>query len=273
MAAWYVQMTGIRLLFEDIVWSISQKRKISALASAKLQRQYFGLMLGQVWNVMNFLVTVAIMSTVYAIILGIDYRIYVPHLAIGLLVWESFTWQLQESNGTISSFQSIAMEFPFPPMLYFVVSNRVVAHQYFQRFVIVILLLSFQGSAFFYSPELLFVPIGIVMTFLCGFFLSLAVSMVAIRLRDLIYVLNAFLRLAFLATPIIWMPGMHHEPQWLSDFNPLYHMIEIIRSPLLGRVVSPLSYGVVTSGIFIGAGICAILYPTYKNKYLLWSMK
>ena len=41
----------------------------------------------------------------------------------------------------------------------------------------------------------------------------------------------------FLFTPVMWMPEILEDRAWIAHYNPFYHLIEIVRAPLLDRPV------------------------------------
>ena len=66
------------------------------------------------------------------------------------------------------------------------------------------------------------------------------------------------MRIAFLATPIIWLPAERGAGGIMGAFltyNPFYHYLDIVRAPLLGHVVTPMSVqvvaGVTVTGIVV----------------------
>ena len=82
------------------------------------------------------------------------------------------------------------------------------------------------------------------------------------------------MRVAFLATPIIWMPGMGGGRSKVMgaflDFNPFYHFLELIRAPLLGNPIAPLSWIVVITITITGFTLAYYFYNRFAKNIPLW---
>ena len=70
-----------------------------------------------------------------------------------------------------------------------------------------------------------------------------------------------------LITPIFWPTGKLVNYSWVYEYNPIYHVIEIIRQPLLTGVWPVRSIVVVAIIAFIGFVLSNLLYR--KNKELI----
>ncbi len=75
--------------------------------------------------------------------------------------------------------------------------------------------------------------------------IAVVFSLVGARFPDLSQFINNVFIFAFLFTPIIWY-GDSMPPDSLRGsmmrLNPLYHMVEIVRAPILGETIEPLTF-------------------------------
>ncbi len=78
------------------------------------------------------------------------------------------------------------------------------------------------------------------------------------------------MQVIFFLTPIFWMPNsLSHRPVF-TVVNPFYHLIELVRAPLLGHEPTLLNWQVASYGCAI-AGLLAILSASIASKRLtLW---
>ena len=53
-------------------------------------------------------------------------------------------------------------------------------------------------------------------------------------------------------------------------FNPFYHFLELIRAPLLGNAIAPLSWVVVLSITAFGFWLAKAMYKRYGRRVPLW---
>ena len=78
------------------------------------------------------------------------------------------------------------------------------------------------------------------------------------------------MRIAFFVTPIIWMPELLPDRALLLDFNPFFHLVEIVRAPLLGRAPGLVSW-LAVAGITIGGWAAAFaLFRHYRRRIAYW---
>ncbi len=81
------------------------------------------------------------------------------------------------------------------------------------------------------------------------------------------------MRIAFLATPILWMPGTMGRGGVMGAFlvfNPFYHFIELVRAPLLGNPIAPLSWIVVLAITVAGFALARFFNRRFGRYIPLW---
>jgi lipopolysaccharide transport system permease protein len=113
-----------------------------------------------------------------------------------------------------------------------------------------------------------------------GFFLllinlgwvSLALGIVCARYRDFPQMVNSALQILIFLTPIMWMPNSISERIgfYLVQLNPLFHLIDVVRAPLLGQNSAMVSWVVVISMALIGWIGTLQMYARYKNRIVFW---
>jgi ABC-type polysaccharide/polyol phosphate export permease len=82
---------------------------------------------------------------------------------------------------------------------------------------------------------------------------GLILAIVGARFRDLGPIIAMGLQLMFFMTPILWTDdALPNARKWWVTLNPFYHLVEIVRAPMLGRMPSDLS-------LLVSLGCCAAL--------------
>jgi ABC-type polysaccharide/polyol phosphate export permease len=72
------------------------------------------------------------------------------------------------------------------------------------------------------------------------------------------------------ATPIMWPVSTLGGITWIADVNPVYHLIEVIRAPMLGENPAALSW-IVSIGMFVVGSICAmLLFRRVSRRIVYW---
>ena len=104
-------------------------------------------------------------------------------------------------------------------------------------------------------------------------FLSVALALVGARFPDLHELLGSAVMALFLLTPIVWdasgaPAGTLHGA--LMRGNPLFHMVESVRAPLLGDTVEPLTY--LYLGILLASSmlVAVLSYQRFARRVPVW---
>jgi lipopolysaccharide transport system permease protein len=116
---------------------------------------------------------------------------------------------------------------------------------------------------------LLFIP-GLILFLINAAWISLAVGVLSTRYRDIPQVIANALQVIFFLTPIFWSPeSLPNRPAFVL-LNPFYHLIEIVRAPLLGEVAPLLSWGHCVGMALAGLGFTAWLYRRAHARIAYW---
>jgi lipopolysaccharide transport system permease protein len=101
---------------------------------------------------------------------------------------------------------------------------------------------------------------------------SLIFGIVCARYRDLPQIVNSALQILIFLTPIMWMPNSISERVgfYLVQLNPLYHLLDLVRAPLLGQSPAITSWTVVVVMGIIGWLGALYMYARYKNRIVFW---
>jgi lipopolysaccharide transport system permease protein len=85
-------------------------------------------------------------------------------------------------------------------------------------------------------------------------------------------IIQSIIQVIFYVTPVMWMrqtlPG--DAGKLLIEWNPLFHLIDIVRAPLLGDMPSLLSWWVAIIMAGIGWVVAIQFYRRYIFKIAYW---
>ena len=101
---------------------------------------------------------------------------------------------------------------------------------------------------------------------------ALLVAVICTRFRDMPQIIANMLQVAFYLSPVIWLPEQlsseHHR--WLLNLNPFYHLLEIVRAPLLGRLPGMESW--IVSGVMalLGWLLAIFTFSRYRHRIPYW---
>jgi ABC-2 type transport system permease protein/lipopolysaccharide transport system permease protein len=119
--------------------------------------------------------------------------------------------------------------------------------------------------------------IGLALVIANGYWLTMVFGIVGSRFRDLSQIMSAIMRIAFLATPIIWVvpevasgEARGHLLGKFLLFNPFYHLLEVVRAPLLGNHIEWSTWLIVILMTISGFVLMRFMYTRFGRLVPLW---
>lgn len=129
------------------------------------------------------------------------------------------------------------------------------------------------GSGDFQLAGVPMALLGLGFTVLTLVWVSGLVALFGARYPDIHEFMGSLVLAAFVLTPILWdastAPGGTAHG-FLMRCNPVYHFVEVIRAPLLGDVVEPLTYLYLGTMSVIGLPLWWLAYSRYSRLVPIW---
>ncbi len=256
------------IALHDIVRGAYAFRLWGRLGWQDIRKRYRRSKLGPFWITVSMGVLVTAMSTLYGALFEVEIADYVPFLALGFIVWGLISGLITEGCAVFTGAANIIKEARLPLSLYVyrvVWRNLIIFFHNIVIFVVVATLFSIRPG----WAGLLALP-GLVFLCLNGVWTGLLLGIVSARFRDLPPIVESIMRITFFVTPIIWMPSLLPERAVLLDFNPFFHVLELVRAPLLGQAPRLVSW-LTVSGITLGGGLVTFeLFRRYRRRIAYW---
>lgn len=192
--------------------------------------------LGPFWSTANTAIMVIALGLVYSQIFNLPIRQLLPYVCAGLIVWGFISSIMLDAGTLFSGSESYIKQIRLPYSLHacrFVFSKLILfAHDFLIYVGVILYFEAWPGLV-----ALCAIP-GFLLLAINALLLSLMIGMVSARFRDIPRIIASFIQVAFLITPIIWTPDLLGPRMYLAYANPLFHLIEIVRAPLLGSLPS-----------------------------------
>ncbi len=131
-------------------------------------------------------------------------------------------------------------------------------------------MLLFIALDFNVSPYLLLVFPGTILVGAIIFAAAIIVAFCNARFRDLNQVLAAVVSLGFLITPVIWTVDVLAERAYIATLNPITHLLELIRAPLLGSPPSMTAWYVAGALLIVFSSAAVTLVRKYEYRLPFW---
>ena len=234
-----------------------------------IRRRYRRSVLGPFWITISMGILVAILGTLYGELFKVEAVNYVPYLTLGFVIWTLVNGLITDGCAAFVAAGNIIRQsrLPLSVHVYRVVwRNLIVFFHNAVIFVVVAMLFSVRPG----WTGLLAIP-GLVLLCLNGVWVGLLLGAFAARFRDVPPIVASVVRIAFFVTPIIWMPALLPERAVLPmSFNPFYHVLEVVRAPLLGQVPDAVSWLAMIGITLVGIAATFVVYVRYRWRIAYW---
>ena len=225
-------MQKLLLGTKDILSSINHWRFWSYLSWLDIKLRYDQSFLGPFWITANMLIIIVSMGFLYSQLFNISVSTYLPYLAAGLLIWNFISACITDSMDIFNQSKNFIMQtnMPFSTYIFRCIGRNIIIFLH-NLLAILPVLLYFSGLPYFFSSTFAFILICLLMFGICGIS-----AILGTRFNDLKQITSSILYLLFLATPILWDTSLlPNRYVMVSELNPIYHAINIMRAPLLGK--------------------------------------
>jgi ABC-type polysaccharide/polyol phosphate export permease len=265
---------AVRSGWEDLAAALRQWHLTATLGWQDVATRYRRSRVGALWLTINMGVLIVALSLVFGTLFQMDAAEFIPYLAIGLVFWGFISGVIGEGCTSFSAASEsiLQVRMPLATHVGLVVYRNVVVlgHN------LLILPLVF---VFFWRPvgldALLALP-GLVLVVINLLWMVLILAVVCARYRDVTQIVQNIMQVLFYLTPIIWSVDLLRERagdaliQWLLWFNPIYHLITVVRAPLLGEPVSAFTWSVVLGMAFLGWSLALPFFGHYRKRVPYW---
>ncbi|HAS3586163.1 TPA: ABC transporter permease [Vibrio cholerae] len=258
------------LALSDIGNSIKKYELFFMLGWQDVKQRYRRSIVGPFWLTIGMGVMIGTIALVFSHIFKSDDTEFVPFLAVGIIIWTFISTAIIEGCSAFIAAEAVIKNLNLPFFIHILKlmwRNSIIL---FHNSIILVLM------AFFYDIEigvnLIISLLGFILLTLNLCWIVLILSCVCTRYRDLPQIVNSILQVVFYLTPIIWMPSVIADRTGfnLIDFNPIYHLIEIVRAPVLGMGIPYVSYAICTLMLIFGSSISLFVLSVSRRKIAYW---
>jgi lipopolysaccharide transport system permease protein len=252
----------------DIKAGLLAVRVWGTLGWHDIRQRYRRSVIGPFWFTLSTAIMVGVLGTLYSTLLNQDPTRYIPYLAIGLVVWQFLSACAMEGCSVFIEAGYLIKQIRIPLTIH-------VCRQVWRNFVIflhslpvVIFALILFGQ--WPNENILFLPIGLILLVFNAIWVSIVLGILCARYRDILPIVSNFIQIAFFLTPVMWSVDILKQRAWIAEFNPLYHLMEVIRAPVLGRAVSLDSWLWTSGMLFVGFALAYWMMFRFRNRVAYW---
>lgn len=262
-------MNSIKIVFGDIYKTLKIAYVWYTISIFEIKARYRRTVIGPFWLTLGTAATIFGMGLVWGSIFNVPLSLFLPYIAVGVVIWLFMSSVMLESCNVFTSQSTIVHNIKMPLLFYiFMLLSRnviILLHN------IVVIVLVFIICIYPISWTMfLFIP-GFILIFLNLFWISVVIGFFSTRYRDITPIIGSMLTLLMMVTPIMWKQDMLHGIRvYIARLNPFFHLIDIVRAPLLGEIPSFISYICVITMAIVGLIFSLSLYAKYRHRIAFW---
>jgi ABC-type polysaccharide/polyol phosphate export permease len=257
---------------QDIMGGLWKTELWGRMGWLDVKRRYRRTMLGPFWTSISLAMYVLGVGLVGAGLWHQDASDYLPFLASGMVAWLLVSTIINEACTLLVSghalFRNVTFEYSI--LAYALVWRNLIT--FLHNLVVWLLIVLVLRPHALGLTTLLALP-GVLLISLNGVWISLLCGMFCLRFRDVTPLVSSLLTIGMLITPIFWPPESLEGSRRLIfvETNPLHHLVNVVRSPLLGNVPETTSYVVVVLITLGGWYLTYMVLRRFRRRIAYWS--
>jgi ABC-2 type transport system permease protein len=233
-----------------------------------IRQRYRRSKLGPFWITLSMAIMVLALGLLYSQIFGQDVQDYLPFLAAGFVIWGLIASLINDGCQCFIQADGMIRQLNAPLSIY--------AYRGLWSILIAFVhnIWVFLGVALWFGVDLnwnlLWVPIALLALLINGMWMALFLGLLSTRFRDVPLIVGSIVQVLFFITPIIWKPEMLPGRALWLDANPFYHLVEIMRAPLLGQTPTLSNWLTVMAIAVVGWAVALFFYSAYRWRIAYW---
>lgn len=242
----------------------STKFALASFVVNNLRRRYRRSVLGFAWSLLNPLITMAVMTTVFAMLFKHDPRSFAIFVFTGLLPWTFFCDAITSGSQAIIASEAFLKKVYIPKMFFPLVAVATEGVNFTLSLASLMFIGLFLGMKI--SLGLLLLPVAIALISLFTFSLALILAVTTVYFRDLTHIIRVVLGAMFYVIPIIYpVEQVPIQYRWGLYVDPIYYFLQLFRILIYdGRLPALIDWVIPT--VITAAVLMMALYVLMKKE-------
>lgn len=233
-----------------------------------IRQRYRRSILGPFWITMSMGLFILLLGVIYSRLFHTDIRTYIPFLSAGFTIWGFISQTTNESCMAFNEGSRIIKQIKLPYSVYIL---RIVWRN-FIVFLHTVIIFVPVAIIFKVVPTLstLYVIPGLFVVCVNVTWVAAVLAILSTRYRDMPPIVATAVQISMFATPIMWPVSSLNGDEFIAEVNPLYHLIEIVRAPMLGTAPELRSWLVTVGMAIIGCILATALFASKSRRIVFW---
>jgi ABC-type polysaccharide/polyol phosphate export permease len=191
--------------------------------------------LGVAWQFVTLTLLLLAIGVIYGTLFKTNIRTFLVFLAASLILWFYLTQTMDMGCGALIGSEGYIKQLPVPPLTYAFRAATASTLSF------IITIPAFFIVKLFFQPVfwwwMLWALPGLICFMVAVTLISASLSYLNARFRDVQPAVSAFMQIMFYVTPMIYSPDLLAKSghAFVYLYNPLFHLINIVRGPMLGH--------------------------------------
>ncbi len=253
----------------DIFDGAWQWRMWTRLGWQEVRRRYRRTVIGPFWTTLSLGIFVLSLSVVWAKLWNQPVATYLPFVSAGIITWTLVSALITDGCLTFVANEGLIkqLQISFTLLVIAAVWRNVIV--FFHN--IAILAFVFMALRQPPGPALLLVLPGLFLLCINGAWMGLIFGMACSRYRDLQQLVGSVLQVAIFVTPVFFLPEQLGDSRlYFVELNPLFHLIDIVRGPLLSKAPSATTWASVVVLAVVGWSVTLVLFARFRRRVAFW---
>ncbi|MGS1091012.1 galactan export ABC transporter permease subunit Wzm/RfbD [Corynebacterium sanguinis] len=267
--------TTLSMAFRDLVSGWRQNELWLQLGWQDIKQRYRRSTLGPLWITIATGVMALALGLLYSMLFQISVTEFLPHVTVGFIIWGFIAGCIKDGSDIFIENEGLIKQLPsaLSVHVYRLVWRQVLflAHN---MVIWVLLVIVFRIPLSLNT--LLAIP-ALALLVINGVWVTMLFGIIATRFRDVAPLLESLVQLLFYVTPIVWTTqtlrdqgGEVAQRARIAELNPLYHYLEIVRAPLVGREVALYHWGIVGACTVVGLLLALLVMRQWRFRVPYW---
>jgi ABC-type polysaccharide/polyol phosphate export permease len=252
----------------EVLAGFSAWRVWTILGWDDIRQRYRRSVLGPFWITLSMGMFILLLGVIYSRLFHTDIAIYIPYLSAGLPLWSFISSSTNESCLAFQEGSRIMKQIKLPYSVYVL---RVVWRNFiiFLHTIVIFIPVAIIFKVVPTSATLLLVP-GLFLVCINVIWLATVLAILSTRYRDILPIVATCIQIMMFATPIMWPIQSLGPDTYIAEINPAYHLIDLVRAPMLGTAPALLSWLIVGGMAIIGSVFATALLANKSRRIVFW---
>ena len=262
------QRSPLRDAIEDFGAGLKHWELWFTLGWHDVHQRYRRSVVGPFWLTISMGMMIGGLGYLYSGLFGQSLERYLPHIAVGIIVFSTITTIVTEGSTVFISSASTILQTKAPLSIYVYQMLWRAVLIFAHNMCIYLILLPFFDFRLG-LVTLLAVP-GLLLNVIIGFSMGIVIGGLSTRFRDVPPIVSSVMQVAFFLTPVFWTVETLKGREAFVYLNPFYYLLDIVRLPLLGEAPPMLMWLVVIAMAIGGTVLAVIFFACYRARIPYW---